>query len=525
MKLDSIICGVCCFTLLINLTSCFDWASSVAQLKAVAKTEQVLVSRLQNFINNKTEELGRIQNYVDALRKVSDKISSSKEEYISHPINQYHLIQRFAKEWTKVGDLLQMFNETGFELTQNISRMRKLYPTDNDLNPAAAGIERLQRVYELSIDELIEGNVKGEKSGYKLSPGDCFLIGKISCKSFKCDACKIWMQRALKLKADETFTNDEALAYEAVCRAKRGNLTHAFAITEDLLTRDPFNDILLGNMLYYRMFLRYPHLFIFHKDENAEDEIKQYNQICQGKFKLPHKVSKNLRCYLYTNKNDPRLRIKPVKVEELCNSPHIVQFYDVINNDDIETIKKMSKKHLSRALVTGPNNTGIVEDIRTSKVAWFKKNDFTAVKKLYTRISEMTGLSEETFEDLQVANYGLAGEYQPHFDYTEDPSIYKREDGAEVGNRIATMLLYLNDVKEGGRTAFIEPKIVAKPIKGSAVFWYNLYPSGLGDPRTRHASCPVVIGNKWASNVWVHEVQQEFKRKCGLRQDADNRIF
>lgn len=34
-------------------------------------------------------------------------------------------------------------------------------------------------------------------------------------------------------------------------------------------------------------------------------------------------------------------------------------------------------------------------------------------------------------------------------------------------------------------------------LKGTAVFWYNLFPSGEGDYNTRHAACPVLVGNKW----------------------------
>lgn len=33
--------------------------------------------------------------------------------------------------------------------------------------------------------------------------------------------------------------------------------------------------------------------------------------------------------------------------------------------------------------------------------------------------------------------------------------------------------------------------------QGTAVFWYNLFPSGEGDYSTRHAACPVLVGNKW----------------------------
>ena len=35
------------------------------------------------------------------------------------------------------------------------------------------------------------------------------------------------------------------------------------------------------------------------------------------------------------------------------------------------------------------------------------------------------------------------------------------------------------------------------PKKGAAVFWYNLYKNGEGDVRTRHAACPVLAGTKW----------------------------
>lgn len=40
-------------------------------------------------------------------------------------------------------------------------------------------------------------------------------------------------------------------------------------------------------------------------------------------------------------------------------------------------------------------------------------------------------------------------------------------------------------------------KKVIFPQKGSALVWYNLYASGEGDPRTKHAGCPVLVGNKW----------------------------
>jgi hypothetical protein len=65
------------------------------------------------------------------------------------------------------------------------------------------------------------------------------------------------------------------------------------------------------------------------------------------------------------------------------------------------------------------------------------------------------------------------------------------------GNRIATWLFYESDVEQGGATVFPVLGVGVRPVKGSAVFWHNLLRNGDGDTRTKHAACPVLVGNKW----------------------------
>jgi prolyl 4-hydroxylase len=72
----------------------------------------------------------------------------------------------------------------------------------------------------------------------------------------------------------------------------------------------------------------------------------------------------------------------------------------------------------------------------------------------------------------------------------------------------------MSDVIKGGATVFPYLKIRVPARKGTAAFWYNLRNSGDDDYLTRHAACPVLLGNKWVANKWIYEFDQEFRRPC-----------
>ena len=59
----------------------------------------------------------------------------------------------------------------------------------------------------------------------------------------------------------------------------------------------------------------------------------------------------------------------------------------------------------------------------------------------------MSGLAKESMEQFQIANYGIGGQYNPHYDYFIDEENMKN-------NRIATWLGYISEVQGGGGTAF-----------------------------------------------------------------------
>jgi prolyl 4-hydroxylase len=67
-----------------------------------------------------------------------------------------------------------------------------------------------------------------------------------------------------------------------------------------------------------------------------------------------------------------------------------------------------------------------------------------------------------------------------------------------------TILVYLNDNFKGGETSFpmLDKKI--KPEKGKAVIFYNTDTNGTILRKSKHAGIPVIEGEKWICNKWIH---------------------
>ncbi|XP_009867690.1 PREDICTED: prolyl 4-hydroxylase subunit alpha-3, partial [Apaloderma vittatum] len=154
-------------------------------------------------------------------------------------------------------------------------------------------------------------------------------------------------------------------------------------------------------------------------------------------------------------------------------------------------------------------------EYRISKSAWLKDTADPVVRALEQRIAAVTGLDLRPpyAEYLQVVNYGLGGHYEPHFDHatSRKSPLYRMKSG----NRIATVMIYLSAVEAGGSTAFIYANFSVPVVKNAALFWWNLRRNGDGDGDTLHAGCPVLAGDKWVANKWIHEHGQEFRRPCG----------
>src|SRR6185312_4633112 len=109
---------------------------------------------------------------------------------------------------------------------------------------------------------------------------------------------------------------------------------------------------------------------------------------------------------------------------------------------------------------------------------------------LQARLAAAAGVDFITLEPPQVLHYAVGETYEPHFDFLE-PDLPGNAAGiAELGQRIATLLIYLNDGFEGGETDFPLLGIRYKGGPGDALLFRNLTPTVAPHRRTRHAGLP-----------------------------------
>lgn len=216
--------------------------------------------------------------------------------------------------------------------------------------------------------------------------------------------------------------------------------------------------------------------------------------------------------YVYEGSRIPQrnriaLSDRTVTVTARSDRPDVVALDNLLSPEECDLLVAASRSKMQRSLVVNPETgQGDVSTVRTSSGTYFKQGELDIIPALEARIAELTGLPASHGEGLQILNYQVGGEYLPHFDYFPPKESGSTEHLSHGGQRVATVVMYLNDVECGGETSFpAAGNLRVTPRKGSAV--YFAYHNSLGqlDPATLHAGVPVVTGEKWIATKWIRQ--------------------
>lgn len=204
--------------------------------------------------------------------------------------------------------------------------------------------------------------------------------------------------------------------------------------------------------------------------------------------------------------NSVQTRDRVISVAMRVEQPDVVLLRSVLSIAECEELIRRSQVKLKQSTTvdrsTGENK--VIAD-RSSRGTYFMLEEDDLISDIDRRLSDLTNWPIERTEGIQILNYGLGGEYKPHFDYFPPDDSGSSVHMAQGGQRIATIVMYLNDVEEGGETIFPKVHLSITPHRGDAVYFGYCDKSGHVDPLTLHGGAPVRRGEKWIATKWLRQ--------------------
>jgi len=176
-----------------------------------------------------------------------------------------------------------------------------------------------------------------------------------------------------------------------------------------------------------------------------------------------------------------------------------------LSKKECETMIKISEKNLQDSNLASPSGD---KYFRTSKTCHFYKStmnseDYNFIDMINLKICDKMGINPSYSEQMQAQRYTVGQQFKPHTDFFGEKD-YKYVSN-EQGNRTWTVMVYLNEVEEGGETHMCKIDMNFRPKTGQAIIWNNLNPDRTGNTNTLHAGKPVLKGNKHIITKWFRE--------------------
>ncbi|HEX7914221.1 2OG-Fe(II) oxygenase [Rudaea sp.] len=205
-----------------------------------------------------------------------------------------------------------------------------------------------------------------------------------------------------------------------------------------------------------------------------------------------------------------RLPDRDVRVVLRIERPTVAFLDNVFDTQECDELVRLSAHKLVRSTIVDRASGGAgLTAGRTSEGTYFPLNANAFIARLDHRIAALMNMPIENGEGLQILHYRTGDEYAPHYDYFPPEDAGSRTHLAQGGQRVASLIIYLNDVEDGGATVFPKLGLRVGPKKGAAVYFEYCNSLDQVDPQTLHGGLPVLKGEKWIATKWMRQRRYE----------------
>jgi len=200
------------------------------------------------------------------------------------------------------------------------------------------------------------------------------------------------------------------------------------------------------------------------------------------------------------------LNAKYPGLKRIHDNPPIFIVLDFLSADECEALIATAGPLLQRSKTHAAAGSEATKG-RTSLTCHLAKHIYPC-PILLKKIQQLTHKPYGHMELPQVARYASSQRYVEHYDGVDPHTEAGRSFCASGGQRVGTVLVYLNDVSDGGCTHFKRLDLSVRPDKGTALVFFPGFMNGELDTDALHSGMPAV-DTKWVSQVWIRQAFRE----------------
>jgi len=195
---------------------------------------------------------------------------------------------------------------------------------------------------------------------------------------------------------------------------------------------------------------------------------------------------------------------REVEIVFSLDHPRVVVFRNLLSDQECDELIARSRDRISTSEVIDMESGATRSDAgRTSSGTAFLRGETPLIERIERRVAALLKWPYEYGEALQILRYAVGEEYKPHYDYVDPAAPGAAPFLARGGQRVASLVMYLNTPEDGGGTNFPDIGLEVAAHKGSAVFFSYDRPHPI--TRSRHGGMPVRAGEKWVATKWLRE--------------------
>ena len=193
-----------------------------------------------------------------------------------------------------------------------------------------------------------------------------------------------------------------------------------------------------------------------------------------------------------------------VQILTVMKHPRVIVLGGFLTDAECTGLMDLARPRLARS-ETVENATGgsEVNEARTSDGMFFERGEHELIRRVEQRIADLLRWPVDHGEGLQVLRYRPGAEYRPHHDYFDPAHTGTARILQRGGQRVGTLVMYLNTPEGGGGTTFPDVGLEVAPVRGNAVFFS--YDRAHPSTKTLHGGAPVLAGEKWVATKWLRQ--------------------